>query len=91
MSDCRCKLTDPWLLILTPVVRACLAMEYPPRLQIHENGEWSWGSETGYDGEERVPDQEYQTEGYGLVHFDLDPKNGEHSHVLSSLLVVPLD
>ncbi|KAI7778036.1 hypothetical protein LA080_002673 [Diaporthe eres] len=57
------------------VVRACLAMEYPPRLQIQENGYWAWDSETGDDGVERVPDQEHERDGYGLVHFDLDPDN----------------
>lgn len=71
------------LLIRQPVVRACLAIEYPPRLQIQENGYWAWDSETGDDGVERVPDQEYQRDGYGLVHFDLDPDNGEDTHLIS--------
>lgn len=53
-------------------------MEYPPRLHIQENGDWVWDSETGEDGVERAPDQEYQMDGHGLVHFDLDPKNGEY-------------
>lgn len=62
-------------------------MEYPPRLQMDGNGEWFWDSETGDDDVERVPDQNYQKDGYGLVHFDLDPKNGEGSHDLGGLLV----
>lgn len=63
-------------------------MEYPPRLKIQENGDWVWDPETGDEGVERVPEQEYRRDGYGLVHFDLDPDNSENSHGLSVMLVI---
>lgn len=78
----RLDTADSLILTLQSVVRACLAIEYPPRLQIQENGYWMWDSETGDDGVEKVPDQEYQRDGYGLVHFDLDPDNGEGAHLI---------
>lgn len=55
-------------------------MEHMPRLQPQDNnGDQDWYPGLGEDIEERVPDQ---GDGYGLVHFDLDPKNGEDSSVL---------
>lgn len=77
MPGLRVNVADPLFLTRQSVVRACLAIEYPPRLQIQENGYWAWDSETGDDGAERVPDLEHHMDGYGLVHFDLDPDNGE--------------
>ena len=82
LAECV-MIADRLIMIRKPVVRACINMEYPPRLQIQENGDWVWDSETGEDGMEKVPDQEYQKQGYGLVHFDLDPSNGESPRVLS--------
>lgn len=52
-------------------------MEYPPRRQVQEDGSEVWAPETGEDGVERISIIESERVGYGLVHFDLDPKNGK--------------
>lgn len=75
------NLADFLALIRQPVVRACLAMDCPPRMYLTEDTqEWVWDSETGGDITERLPDS--RSSGYGLVHLDLDPKNGESSNLL---------
>lgn len=64
-------------------------MQYPPRLYITDDTEeWKWYSETGEDLIERGPDNEHQrAEGSNLVHFDLDPNNGESSSLLCELFL----
>ncbi|KAK2606551.1 hypothetical protein N8I77_005293 [Diaporthe amygdali] len=42
---------------------------------VQEDGSEVWAPETGEDGVERIPIIESERFGYGLVHFDLDPKN----------------
>lgn len=58
------------------VVRACIAMQYPPRRRATPAGREVWLRSDGQALEERLPEENRHL-GYDLVHFDLDPKNGK--------------
>lgn len=51
-------------------------MQYPPRRRVNPNGGDAWLDVDGQDLNERLPDADRHI-GYDLVHFDLDPQNGE--------------
>lgn len=55
---------------------------------MQEDGSPAWASEIGEDEVEIFPGEEYGPYVLGLVHFDLDPKNGER--VLGGLLMITI-
>lgn len=59
-------------------------MEYHPRRRVQEDGNEVWDPETGEDGVERVPIIESERVGYELVHFNLEPRNGNETLFSSS-------
>lgn len=65
--------------MLSKVIRACIAMQYPPRFVTDMSGtNRPNSSATGPDILEEVPEDSIQDlSRYDLVHFDLDPQNGE--------------
>lgn len=75
--------------LISPVIKACIAMQYPPRRRVDSNGADMWLSEDGEELNERLPDTDRDI-GYDLVHFDLDPQNGESLYRLGNNLRLQL-
>ena len=70
---------------LKTVVRACIAMKYPPRLMAGPNRQYQWRSLIGANLTEtipRSPSKDVEVPMVDLIHFDIDPQNGETSPVL---------
>ena len=57
------------------VVRACIAMQHPPRRRVNSAGGSRWLDVEGQDLQETLPEYDRHM-GYDLIHFDLDPQNG---------------
>jgi serine/threonine protein kinase len=75
----RIKVPNRQLLrIFNCLVRACIAMEFPPRRNFGYMGREDW-SMNEYEAriylEETIPQGPNASRGFGLVHFDLDPQN----------------
>lgn len=75
------------LLLCLAVIRACIDMQYPVRRKVSRvTGSESWLSEDGEDLKGGIPYYfagDPLPPGYDLVHFDLDPQNGELCPVMS--------
>lgn len=66
------------LRIFNCLVRACIAMEFPPRRKFGYRGREDWTMneyESRLNIEEAIPLGPNSTRGFGMVHFDLDPQN----------------
>lgn len=60
------------------VIRACIAMQYPPRRRTDINGNLLDGAKVGATILETVPPREVRNQcAYDLVHFDLDTQNSK--------------
>lgn len=67
------------VLIFRVVIRGCIAMRYPPRLErIESRTEEDWKSQDGPPILEEVPEASVRnSRDYDLIHFDLDPQNSK--------------